>query len=164
MAKSYEHAPKICIGLSILALLGIIIGLATTNTIPTIIFLLPTVIYEVYRTEGKNTKKSSWLMLILLISELLLVIFNIELNLAEFLDLDSASIHGYEIPFGDIKVISPSIIAILSIVLITQTRGRFTKWLAAIIFITSFVIIHIIDPTLFTTLLKLAINQGLEKI
>ncbi len=164
MAKSYKYATPICIALSILALIGIIIGIIKSNPLITIIFLLPAVIYEVYRTEGKSTKRASWSLLIVFIAEIFLIITNISFNLAEFFGVTEKRIVGYNVPLGDIKVVGPAIMAILAIILFVRTRGRYTKWLAVIIFITSFAIVYALDPTVFSRLLHFGIEEGLKQI
>lgn len=164
MAKPTKHATPICIILTILSIIGIILGLIYQQALFPIILLVPTAIYEVYRTEGKSTKAASWGMLGLLIAELIFVFFNIDFDLAEFLGKSITYVRGYRIPLGNIQVISPTLMAVLSIVLITNTRGRYTRWLAAIIFINAFVIIHTVDPIVFQELIKLAVDEGLRKL
>ena len=164
MPKSYKYATPICLVLSILALIGIIIGIVKSSPLITIIFLLPAVIYEVYRTEGKSTKLASWLLLIVFIAEIILIAANVSFNLAGFLSTTEERIGGYVVPLGDIKVVAPTIMAVLAIILFVRTRGRYTKWLAAIIFITSFAIVYALDPAIFSELLRQGIEEGLNQI
>lgn len=164
MAKPTKYATPICIVLSVIALIGIVLGLVLSSPITVMILLLPTVIYEVYRTEGKSTKASSVLLLIVLIAELLLVIFRIDFNLAEFLGESEKYIGGYLVPLGDIKMIGPTIMAVLSVILFVRTRGVYTKWLAVTIFITSFASIYILDPQAFQDLLKYGVEEGLNQV
>jgi len=164
MPKSYKYATLICAIFSILALIGIIIGIVKLNPLITIIFLLPVVIYEVYRTEGKSTKWASWWLLIVFIAEIVLIVANISFNLAEFLGATEKRVAGYTIPLGDIKVVAPAIMVVLAIILFIRTRGRYTKWLAVIIFITSFAIVYALDPTIFSELLRSGIKEGLKQI
>ncbi|TET77056.1 MAG: hypothetical protein E3J41_08020 [Candidatus Cloacimonadota bacterium] len=164
MAKPYKHAALICIVVTILAAIGIIIGLLTLRPIITIIFLLPAVIYEVYRTEGKSTKLAAWVLLIVFIVEIILVAANISFNLATFFGETEKWIAGHRVPLGDIKVVGPVIMAILSIILFVRTRGRYTKWLAVIIFVTCFAIVYTLDPTVFSRLVRIGVKEGLEKI
>ncbi len=164
MAKPYKNATTICIVLTVVAGLGIVLGLIYSEPLIPIILLIPVAIYEVYRTEGKSTKAASWGMLALLVVELLFVVFGISFDLAAFLGRSSAHIRGYRVPFGDIKVISPALMAVLSLVLIANTRGRYTRWLAGIIFVTAFAIIYTVDPILFEELIKTAINEALRRI
>ena len=126
MAKAYKYATPICIVLSILALLGIVIGIVKSNPLITIVFLLPTVIYEVYRTEGKSTKWASWGLLIVFIAEFIFIVANISFDLAEFLGKTEGRVGGYDVPLGDIKVVGPAIVAILALILFFRTRGRYT--------------------------------------
>ena len=164
MAKPTKHATLICIILTLLALLGIFIGIATSLPLVIIIFLLPAVIYEVYRTEGKSTKWASWGLLIVLIAEVILIVANISFDLAEFSGATEKYVGGYNVPLGDIKVVGPAIMAILAIILFIRTRGRYTRWLAVIIFITSFVILYSLDPTIFGRLLRFGVEEGLKQI
>jgi hypothetical protein len=164
MPKSYKYATPICLVLSILTLIGIIIGIVKSSPLIIIIFLLPTVIYEVYRTEGKSTKRASWLLLIVFVAEIILIAAKINFNLARFLSMTEERIGGYVVPLGDIKVVAPTIMAVLAIILFVRTRGRYTKWLAAIIFITSFAIVYALDPAIFSELLRQGIEEGLNQI
>ena len=164
MAKPYQNATAICTVLTIVAFLGIVFGILQSNPLITIIFLFPTVIYEVYRTEGRSTKWASWGLLAVLIAEIFLIVANISFDLAKFLDTSKETIGGYTVPLGDIKVVGPAVMAALSFILFTNTRGRYTKWLAIIIFITSFVIVYTLDPMIFKELLQLGIKEGLKQI
>ncbi len=164
MAKSYRHATLICIILSFLAALGIVWGLFQHEPLLIALFLLPTIIYEVYRTEGKSTKLASWGLLGIFILEILLILGKVNFDLAGFLGTKQKQLAGHAVPLGDIKVVTPTAMAILSLVLFTNTRGRYTKWLAVIIFITSFAIVYVLDPNLFARLLKIGVNEGLRQI
>lgn len=164
MAKPTKHATTICIILTILAAIGIILGLVYSSPLITVILLIPTAVYEVYRTEGKSTKAAAWGMLGLLIAQLLFVLFDISFDLAEFLGRSTTYVRGQRVPLGDIKVVSPSLMAALSLVLISNTRGRYTKWLAAIILVTAFAIIYSVSPTLFEEMIKLAVDEGLKRL
>lgn len=164
MAKAYKYATPTCIILSVLALLGIIIGIVKLNPLIIIVFLLPTVIYEVYRTEGKSTKWASWGLLIVFIAEFIFIVANINFDLAEFLGKTEEIVAGYDVPLGDIKIVAPAIMAVLAMILFVRTRGRYTKWLAVIIFITVFAIVYALDPAIFSRLLRLGIEEGLRQI
>ncbi len=164
MAKAYKNAPRICTLLSILAFVGIIWALLQQSALILAIFLLPVVGYEVYRTEGKSTKFASVGMLAVIIAEIALILFNVEVNLAEFLGETEKMIGGYWVPLGDLRILGPTLLAILSVILITNTRGRFTIWLAVIIFISSFALVYILDPTIFTELLKIGVREGLNQL
>jgi branched-subunit amino acid ABC-type transport system permease component len=126
--------------------------------------LLPATIYEVYRTEGKSTKLASWGMLAVLIGELLLIIFNIDINIAEFLQQSQGSVGGYTIPFGNIQVLAPTLLGVLSVILMTKTWGKYTTWLAIINLVGAFAIVYILDPTIFTELIRTAVKEGMQEI
>lgn len=164
MAKPTKYATPICLVLSILAVMGIILGLVFTSPLLIILFLLPTAAYEVYRTEGVSTKISSVFLLVVLILEMILLVFNIRFNLIEFLGEAERYVGGYLVPLGDIKIVGPTIMAVLSVVLFVRTYGKYTKWLAVIIFITSFAIIYTIDPQAFQDLLKFGVKEGLDRV
>lgn len=164
MAKPYQHATSICIILSFLAFLGAVIGILQSSPLIIIIFLFPTVIYEVYRTEGKSTKWASWGLLAIFIAEIFLIVANVSFDLTEFLGASEKTVGGYTVPLGDIKVVGPAIMAVLALILFTRTRGRYTRWLAAIIFVASFVIVYTLDPMVFKRLISLGIKEGLRQI
>ncbi|MBN1332086.1 hypothetical protein JW978_04390 [Candidatus Dojkabacteria bacterium] len=145
MAKPFKDATKISVILSVIAGVGIILGLVTGYPLIPALLLVPTVAYEVYRTEGKSTTASSWLLLAVLILEIVFLVFKISINLVDYLGVEEKLIAGYEVPLGDVKVVAPTVMAILSVILFTRTYGKYTKWLSVIIFITSFAIIYLLD-------------------
>ncbi|MBE3114960.1 MAG: hypothetical protein IMZ59_05505, partial [Actinobacteria bacterium] len=159
MAKPTKYATLICTIVSILALIGIVIGIWLSKPLIIVIFLIPAAAYEVYRTEGPSTVWASWILLIALILEIVLIAANISFDLASFLGESEKVVAGYTVPLGDIKIAGPIVIAILSIMLFVRTRGRYTKWLAVVIFITCFVIVYVINPEIFKNLLGLAVDK-----
>jgi len=163
MAKPTKHAPLICIILSILAVIGIISSLLISNPLPAIFLLIPTVGYEVYRTEGVSTKTSSIIILVVLLLEIVLIIFSIDIDLAGFLGQETKYIAGYEVPLGALTVIGPTVMAILSIILFIRTRGVYTKWLSVNIFVTCFIIIYTMNPETVRELFKFAIQELLDR-
>ncbi|HCC67918.1 TPA: hypothetical protein DEP90_01735 [Patescibacteria group bacterium] len=163
MAKPTKYATPICLGLSIVAVIGILISLFYYSPLIAILFLIPTVAYEIYRTEGASTKTSSIIIAFVLFFELILIIFNIDIDIAEFLGQESRYIAGYEVPLGTLTVIGPTVMAILSVILFIRTRGRYTKWLSVIIFVTSFVIIYELNPESFKELFKYGIQELLDR-
>ncbi len=164
MAKPTKYAPHICTGATIFALLGIIFGLIFSSPVIIVLFLFPAAIYEAYRTEGKSTKAASIILVAILFLQLIFIAFGVNFNVAEFLGAERQQIGGYWVPLGDIKVVGPTIIAILSIILFTKTWGVYTKWLAAVIFFTSFAIVYTLDPEVFEYLFRLALDEGLKNI
>ncbi len=164
MARPTRYAPHICTGASILALLGIIFGFVFSLPIIIVISLFPAAIYEAYRTQGRTTRAASYTLVVILFLQLIFLAFNVNFNVAEFLETEKQTIGGYLVPLGDIKVVAPTTIAILSVILFTKTWGVYTKWLAVVIFITSFAIVYTLDPEVFQDLLKFALDEGMKSI
>jgi hypothetical protein len=164
MAKPTRYAPHICTGVTIVAVIGIILGLVYSSAIITVILLLPAAFYQAYRTEGKSTKASSILLVAVLILEIFLILFGANFNLAEYLGATQKSIGGYLVPLGDVKVVGPSIVGVLSIILFARTRGIYTRWLAVTILVTALAIIYILDQEVFHHMLKLAVDEGMRRI
>lgn len=163
MAKPTKHATAICIAISVLLVIGIVLGFWQKNVLYILGFLLPVVIYQVYRTEGKSTKWASLTMLIVIILEFILVIFKINFNLAEFLGTEGEYVAGYYVTFGDLKAIFPAIMAILSIILFVRTRGRYTRWLAVIIFTGALAITYQVNPEGFKDLIGIVAREALNQ-
>lgn len=76
--------------------MGIVLGLIFHNPLLIIFFLLPTVGYEIYRTEGASTKFSSIAIAVVLLAELLLIIFRVNYDLIKFFGTEQEYIGGYE--------------------------------------------------------------------
>jgi hypothetical protein len=150
---------SVCTLVMVIAIIGAFISLATRSPLWILFFLLPATTYEAIRTqEGASTKFSSIFLLVILILEILLIIFNVNFDLAGFFGAKEKYIVGYTLPLGDIKIFGPLLLAILSTVLIFRTRGKYTKWLSIIIAIGSLVTIYLINPYFFQEALKLIVN------
>lgn len=131
---------------------------------PLLILLLPTAIYEVYRTQGETTKWASWLLLLVVVAEIVLVIANVELDVAAYLEEETAYVAGHEVPMGDLRVVAPAAMAVLAVILLIRTRGVYTKWLAVIIFLAAFAAVYTLDASYFGRLLRVGVEEGLDKI
>jgi len=164
MAKAYKHAGLICTILTLLAALGVITGIITKQAIYAVALLVPTILYEVYRTEGESTKWASRLLLIVFIVEIFLIAANISFDLSSYLGASEEWIAGYRVPLGDVKIVGPAVMAILSIILFVRTRGRYTKWLAVVIFLASFAIVYVLNPSIFHRLVRIGVQEGLDQI
>lgn len=164
MAKPTQYATPICLVLTLIALVGIILGLIIKSPLLICVFVLPTVGYEIYRTEGTSTKLSSIILFIILILEIIFIKFKVNYDLATFLERDRQYIGGYIIPLGDIKIVGPIIIAVMSIILFIRTYGPYTKWLSVIIFLSTIAIIYALDPGIFKNISKFVIGEGLYYI
>jgi len=160
MAKPTTYAVPICLGLTLLALIGIALSVTQKSPVYAIVLLIPTVIYEVYRTEpGASTKTASWAMLAILILELIFLATGVSYNLASYFGTDDVYMGGLLVPLGDIRVLAPAIIAVIALVLAIRTAGPFTKWLSIIIFVTAFTVIYTVDSESFRNLFRSAVQQ-----
>jgi len=164
MAKPFKHATPICLVLTALALVGAVVGWLLENPLPLLFLLLPTAIYEVYRTQGETTKWASWALLLVLAAEILLVVLGVEFDLGSFLGEGERYVAGYYVPLGDVKVVGPAVMAVLAVILFVRTRGVYTRWLAVIIFASVFAVVYALDPTYFGRLLQLGAEEGLREV
>jgi len=155
----------VCVIVTLVALMGALFGMATRNALWMFVFLLPAIIYEVIRTEeGASTKISSIVLLVVVCLEIILILFGVNFDLAQFFGEEEKYIAGYSLPLGDIKVFGPLLTAILSTVLVFRTYGPYTRWLSIIIACGSLVAIFLISPTFFEQALKLIVNGLFERV
>jgi len=85
-------------------------------------------------------------MAVLIVALIVVEIAGIDFDLRELLGSDRTSVGGQDIPLGDVKVVFPAVMGILATVLITRTRGIYTRWLAGIIFVASAAIVYLTAP------------------
>lgn len=149
----------VCTILTILMIVGIIWGFAAKSPLVITVFLLPVVVYEIYRTRGVSTTMSSWILGIVLVLEIIFIVFGVSWDLGSYLNLEYSYIGGQYVPLGDIKILAPILLAIFSTVLFLRTAGPYTKWLSVIIFASAFVTIYIMSPGMFRELLRSSIQQ-----
>jgi len=155
MEKTKLDPTTMCLIVTLIAVVGMILGLLTLNPLWLLFLLLPTVGYEAYRTqEGATTKFSSIVLLILLILEIILVLFGINFNLADFFGESEKYVAGYTVPLGDVKVVGPVLMGVLSAILIFRTYGKYTKWLSIVIAVSSLVAVFLINPGFLSEVLK----------
>lgn len=164
MPKPVKYAPQICIALSLLALAGVVWGLLITSPLVMLIFILPAVAYEVYRTEGASTKWASWGILAVLVLEFVLILFRIDIDLAALMGASSQYVGGYHVPLGRISALGPVLIGILSVILFTRTNGPYTKWLSVVILATCLAMLFTIDTGIFKQILRLGVDQGFNRL
>lgn len=164
--KNNTFSPfNVCLIVTGVAILGVFLGLASKNPLWILFLLLPAVIYEVIRTEpGASTKFSSILLLGIIILEIILIVFNINYDLASFFETEEKVVAGYTLPLGDIKVFGPLLTAILSTILIFRTYGPYTKWLSVIIAVGSLVAVYLVNPLFFQQALKLIVNGLFDRL
>jgi len=149
----------VCTILMIWMIVGAIWGFATKSPLVITIFLLPVVIYEIYRTRGQHTTMSSWFLAIILVLEIIFIVFGVSWDLAKYLNLEYSYIGGQYVPLGDIKILAPVLLAVFSTILFLRTAGPYTKWLSVIIFASAFIIIYVMSPEMFRELLRSSVQH-----
>ncbi len=164
MAKEFKHAALICTLITAGALIGMVVGVSFKLPLIVLTLMLPAVIYEIYRTEGVSTKFASLGMLVILIAEAVLIIANININLAHIMG-NKADITRYRIPLGDVKTLGPIIIAALSGILIRRTAGKYTIWLGVVILVSSIALLYAINPDILSQLFSGGVvEEGIRRI
>lgn len=164
MAKPTQYAPIICVGVSVIAVVGIIVSLILSSALPAILLLFPAIFYEIYRTEGASTKTASIIICIVLFLELIILVTHFDIDLGGLLGQNTKYIGGYEVPLGLLSVVGPTVIAILAIILFVKTYGIYTRALAVVIFISSLIIIYTLNPPMLKELFKFALQEALDRI
>ena len=164
MARPTKHAALICGILSAVVVIGVIIGLLAKSPIVVLIAMAPSVGYEVYRTEGESTRWASWALAGVLVVEFFLIVFKISIDIGAFLGSSTEVVAGYTIPLGDLRVVGPALIAVCALILIVRTRGVYTRWLAVNIIIAALALTYVLDPSVFTELLRQGAQEGLRQL
>ncbi len=159
MAKSTKNAFVICLALTIVAALLVLLGWWKSLPLVILAGMLPAVAYEVYRTEGATTTLASWGIAAAIVVEAVLIIFNIQVNIMQFLGSFAASL-----PAVDIRMAGPVVIGVLAIMLLKRTGGMYTKWLAVVIFLAACGLFYVLDPDLFSKLFKSGLSEGAKRI
>jgi len=165
IAKKSPSPFNICLIVTGLMILGAFLGLGSKNPFWVLLFMLPATIYEVIRTEpGASTKFSSILLLGIILLEIILIVFNVNYDLAKFFEAEEKVVGGYTLPLGDIKVFGPLLTAILSTVLVFRTYGPYTRWLSIVIALGSLVAVFLINPLFFQQAVKLIVNSLFDRL
>lgn len=156
MARPTKYATQICLALTVVTAIGLGLSLLTRNPLWAVVLLIPTTIYEVYRTEGESTIWASWAMLVLLVATFVFVVFGIDFDLAAFLGEGERYVAGHSVALGDVKVVAPSLMGVAAVILLTRTRGKYTRWLGAVIFVGALGIVYTIKPDAIADLVRIA--------
>lgn len=122
-ARTRKTAPLLCAAASLLALIGIILGLVFDQPLWIVVLLLPAAVYELIRTEGRSTRAASAILLVVLLALGVLLVFDVSFDLAAFFGAEVQTVAGYRLPLADVKVVAPALMAILSIILFLRTWG-----------------------------------------
>jgi hypothetical protein len=89
------------------------------------------------------------------------VIRKINFDLASYFNSSSVYFYGYTVPIGELKVVFPVIVMLLSFVLFFRTNGKYTKWLAILIFASAIAVVYIINPQILKELLNIGVRQNM---
>lgn len=144
----------ICILCSVFALIFIFLSFYLENPYLILIGYFPAAVYEAIRTAGPYTKAASVGTMLLIILQALALKGIIKFNLATFLDQETAYIKGYWLPLGEITTVFPLITVVLAILLFQRTIGRYTKWLAIIILISSIALLWQVNKDALIEIVK----------
>ena len=155
MPREQRHAVIICIILSIIAGLGIFLGIYLKWALIVAIAMIPAVIYEVYRTEGFFTKVVSFLCLLIVLAEIFVIVTHSTVDLSKISGNFLKSI-----PFLHENIqaafIGPILLVILCLFLFKRTAGIYTQWLSIIILVSSIALFYTSNPEFFSGI----INSG----
>ena len=151
---NFKLARTICWILSIFTIATIIIGLFTKNPFTIIIGIVPAAVYEVIRTEGYYTKIASAAIAILVVLEIFALKNVIHYNLATFFSSEQIYFSGYFLPLGDLIFVFPLIAVILSLILAWRTYGKYTKWLAILLLLSSISLLYLVNKESLFDLLR----------
>ncbi|MEW6526451.1 MAG: hypothetical protein AB1444_07295 [Spirochaetota bacterium] len=166
MAKEYQHAPIVCGSITVIAVIGCVIGIWLSMPIVIVLSIIPAIIYEIYRTEGVFTKIASWLALLVTIVALYVIYKNVMIDSIPFITkFISMPVSVKLVPAG---LIAPVVLVIIAVFLFKRTAGIYTRWLALVILLTSIALFYSLDPALIKSLLftpevQHNIKEGVKK-
>ena len=143
MAKSTKNAVLICSILTAVAVLASILGIIKSIPIAVVLGMVPVAAYETYRTEGITTKFASIGIFIILIIEVVIIAKGMKLD-----NIEALTRLKKTIPFLEISMIAPVLTAFLSFTLFRRTYGIYTRWLAAVILLTSIALLYSVNPSI----------------
>ena len=162
MAKPWRHATIICTVLTVIAAIGALLALITGNVLWAIVFLLPAAGYQAYRTEGESTRWASWVLLVLLVATVTVTAFRIDYDLVQLIGEEETRVAGHTVPLGDVKTVMPALVAVCALILLTRTRGRYTRWLAGVIFVSAVVIVFATSPESVGELIEAGLGEAMR--
>ena len=126
-----------CIVISIIAVLGIVLGIKLKKPLITATALLPAVIYEVRKAKGLFAKIISLLSLLILLAEIYAATTIISVDLSRL----TGGLLKHTV---NAALLGPVILVIFSIYLLRYAAGVYAKWLSIIILAGSAVLFFII--------------------
>jgi hypothetical protein len=147
-----DHPVRNCMLVTVIAAGCVVAGFYMKNPLLMVLGLLPVALFEAYRTWGPFTKFASWLFLLTLIAESVLIVMKFNFDLVRFTGGVNRHFAGYNLQLTDIKAAIPLILALLSFILVLRTAGTYTKWLALVITAGCICIVLVLAPKQFPEL------------
>jgi hypothetical protein len=135
----------ICTVITILVIISLVVSFLTKNPYYIIVGMFLAGAYELWRTEGYYTKMESLGILVLLILEILALMGIIKIDLAKELGTNQVYLSYRQFPLGDIRIILPIGMALVSLGLLWRTYGAYTKWLSILLVISSLVLLYLVN-------------------
>jgi len=149
-----KNPVKICLIITLIAAICIATGFILKNPLIMILGLIPAALYEAYRTWGITTKAASIILLLCLVLQIILIVFNINYDISKIIGISKKYISGYMLPLMDLKTLITIVIIFLSMILLLRTIGFYTKWLSIILIIGCLCFIYVLYPVQFYNLVK----------
>jgi len=135
----------ICTVITILVLIGLVVSIIFKNPYYIITGMFLAAIYELWRTEGYYTKMESLGILVLLVLEILALRGIIKIDLAKEFNAKEIYLSYRSFPLGDIRIILPIGMVLVSLGLLWRTYGVYTKWLSILLVISSLVLLYLVN-------------------
>jgi len=149
-----KNSVKICLIITVIAIICIATGFILKNPLIMILGLISAALYEAYRTWGITTKAASIILLLCLVLQIILIVFNINYDISKIIGISKKYISGYMLPLMDLKTLITIVIIFLSMILLLRTIGFYTKWLSIILIIGCLCFIYVLYPGQFYNLIK----------
>ena len=145
MAKSTEHAGTICLVLTLVAAAGALFGFLFKLPLLAVIGVLPAAGYELYRTEGPSTRLASLLAVAAVVALIFVFVTGFQYDVEGLLRSLPFRITVPAVLFS-LPVALSVVLGILAAVLFLRTRGKYTRWLAVVIFASALIEIYLLIP------------------
>jgi hypothetical protein len=79
---------------------------------------------------------------------------DIDINLAELLGTERTTIAGQAIELGSVQMVMPALMGACALILLSRTRGKYTRFLAVAIFVASVIVVYMVDPVAVRSLIR----------
>ena len=153
MAAPTKHAGLICLILTVVTAAGGVGGWLLALPVVLVVALLPAVVYEVIRTEGRSTRISSVLIGIALLVQVAALLIPIQPDLTSVLGPNAANL-GLPASLLSLTGVLAVACVVLAVVLFTNSRGVYTRWMAVVAFLGSAGVLFLLAPGEILALLR----------